>query len=196
MTKPEPFQFEHPKNFLRSANVGAIYSDPVKTYRYAAWKMWDIHLPYINFLLDWPGVTEEPKQDAVLTELAERVGQQWAIGTRGSLWGGVVVTCLYAHRAPSLVSLAAAGHADGKFDPVGVPKNTEAVARFAQQAGMVVIGWDAKVVDVMPGVVAGTLDLLRSMFVSVYALQVDGIGVWPVHPLRTPVSRRPVLFGV
>lgn len=175
------FVFEHAKNPFRGPSEGARFSED-KRYRYVLWRMWNVHKPYVNFIMLNPSYADAVKNDPTIERQVRRV-RRWGD------YGGIVVTNAYA--AVSTDWRALRRHPD----PIGVPLNGDALAIWAKESGLVICGWGCHVDDIVKGRQADVLGLLRGLGCVPHALSVNDDRT-PGHPLYLSYDVVPVPLPV
>lgn len=166
-------------------SVGA-YISPCGTYRYRLWRVWNVNLGLVCFVMLNPSTADEEADDPTIRRCI-RFAKDWG-------FGGIEVVNLYAYRAtdPAALSLAA--------DPVG-PSNDVEIVTAATGARLVVAAWGATRLKAgLDGTGVARTALRIDQVVRlltrngiVHALGVTATGA-PRHPLYVPASARPVLW--
>lgn len=167
----DPFEFEFEKNPLRGPSDGASFSTD-RRYRYVLWRMWDIHKPYVNFVLLNPSTADEVNNDATIRALQRQA--------KAKSYGGIVVTNAYAYRATTPDDVKRARAAG--VDVIGMPRNEQALVVWAKNAGCVVAGWGANCDKIIDGRGRAIMTLMRALDVRVYAFALNKDGS-PMPPL-------------
>lgn len=180
MTK-DLFQFGRPSSPFEGD--GAMFSDD-RAYRYVLWRMWDVQLPYVNFILLNPSTADEVNNDPTVERQVRRVASWKRRGLDTRLWGGVVITNAYAFRStyPRVLRTV--------LDPIG-PKGDDAIMAWAKGSDLCIVGWGGHVDEAVPGRQADILGMLRSAGVVPHALAFNADGT-PGHPLYVDYDRMPV----
>jgi hypothetical protein len=156
---------------------GATFGGEGACYRYRLWRVWDLDLPRVAFVMLNPSTADERVLDPTLRRCLG-FAQRWGCGA-------FEVGNLYALRSTDPAGLRAVA------DPVG-PLNDEYLVRIAEDATYgVVAGWGSNADDERAAHVLGLLRRYR----SVYRLgSLTGAG-HPRHPLYLPGDLLPTLHG-
>ncbi|WP_091226480.1 DUF1643 domain-containing protein [Fontibacillus panacisegetis] len=154
-------------------NKGAVI-DPTGIYRYSLWRIWDVKLPVILFIMINPSTADTHEDDPTIRRCVG-FAKKWG-------YGALEVRNLFAYRATDPREL--------KFcsDPVG-PENNRHILESAEVAHKIVVAWgtkgsykgrDREVIDLIAKYKPVSLDITA--------------GGHPKHPLYIASNQQPLAY--
>lgn len=160
--------------------------DETRIYRYSLYRIWDHKIPLVNFVMLNPSTADHTEDDPTIRRCIG-FARGWA--NHGRVYGGIVVTNLYAYRATDPADLTMFPNAIGNG-------NDGTIMAEAEKAGLIVCAWGANKYAHGTGVKGPSrAQAVRKMFydlgfrVHVLRLTKDG---YPSHPLYLPKTLTPV----
>lgn len=167
------------KTIVREANTllvkaGAEYS-PCERFRYRLWRIWDPDKKPCAFIGLNPSTATEEVSDNTVTRCI-RFSEAWG-------YGGLFMLNIFAFRATQPKDMFAC------TEPIGGPRNDEAILETVAQSGLVVAAWGNHGLHLQRG------DAVRAMIPGLRALRITGQGC-PQHPLYLPASLKPTPWEV
>ena len=154
------------------AQSGAEFS-ACGRYRYKLWRVWDVGLPPVMFIMLNPSTADATNDDPTIRRCIG-FARDWG-------YGSVRVGNLFAWRTPYPSALRVA------LDPVG-RENDGALLELANGAALVVAAWG------IHGAWSGRGQIVRKRFSHrLHALGMTKSGE-PAHPLRLRRTSRPFLL--
>jgi len=172
---------------LGAVQAGGVFSDD-GLRRAVLWRIWDVNLPLVNWLMLNPSDAKPDKDDPTVGKtigFAERWNRPGLFNAPIVRSGGIVITNLYTVKDPDPSVLRTC------TDPVG-PGNDQFILDTAKNAAMVVCAWgaDSFAIERAAQVVA----LLKRAGVPLHALRLNKGGA-PAHPLYLPYSLTPKIWS-
>jgi hypothetical protein len=155
-----------------SDRQGAVMNGP---YRYLLWRIWDLQLPRLLWIMLNPSTADETTNDPTLRRI---LGFSHASG-----FGGLEVVNLYALRSPSPKALLLASDAIG-------PENDRYIQEAMLRADKIIVAWGNE--GARDGRDQAVLSLLSC---PVFCLGMTRVGC-PRHPLYVKAETRLCSYGV
>jgi len=159
---------------LFGPTAGAVFDGP---YRYDLFRVWDLSLPSILFVMLNPSTANSVKLDPTVTR-CRNYAIKWQYGT-------LYVVNLFAYKATNPKELK------GALSPVG-PENDKWIRKRAKEADKIIVAWGANSMVNWNSRSSKVLAILRKCK-DVYCLGMSN-GGHPVHPLYQPSGVEPELY--
>jgi len=151
---------------------GADFSECGR-YRYKLWRYWGERDPLVFVMLN-PSIADASNNDPTISRCMRRA--------RFMGFGALEVVNLFAYRSPFPDRLLCV------LDPIGGPRNDEAIAKTCAGAGMVICAWGNHPVIGDRG--RDVIGIIRDNQKQPHALKMTRDG-HPAHPLYLPYSSQP-----